>query len=72
MIIKAKTIITNDKANNFYEDAAILIEENIIKGIGDFDKIKGENPLRTKCYRRFPIYYGRCCDRSWNQSKPLL
>ncbi|MDD6919449.1 MAG: amidohydrolase family protein, partial [Peptoniphilaceae bacterium] len=44
MIIKAKTIITNDKANNFYEDAAILIEENIIKEIGDFDKIKRENP----------------------------
>ena len=44
MIIKAKTIITNDKDNNFYEDSAILIEENIIKEIGDFDKIKGQNP----------------------------
>ncbi|MCW6700850.1 hypothetical protein NH288_01940 [Anaerococcus sp. NML200537] len=44
MIIKAKTIITNDEANNFYEDSAILIEGKIIKEIGDFEKIKKENP----------------------------
>ena len=45
MIIKAKTIITNDEANNFYEDSAILIEGKIIKEIGDFEKIKKENIL---------------------------
>ncbi|MFO3666720.1 putative aminohydrolase SsnA [Anaerococcus kampingiae] len=44
MIIKAKTIITNDESNNFYEDSAILIEGKIIKEIGDFEKIKKENP----------------------------
>lgn len=44
MIIKAKTIIANDEANNFYENSAILIEGNIIKDIGDFEKIKNKNP----------------------------
>ena len=44
MIITAKAIIANDEANNFYENSAIFIKDNLIKDIGKTEDIIKKYP----------------------------
>ncbi len=39
MIIKGGVVITNDQANNFYEDGAVVIKDNVIVDIGETSEI---------------------------------
>lgn len=44
MIIAGGKLITNDKNNNFYENGAVVIEDNVIKEVGPYDDIIKKYP----------------------------
>lgn len=44
MIIAGGKLITNDKNNNFYDNGAIVIEDNIIKEVSSYDDIIKKYP----------------------------
>ena len=44
MIIGNGKIITNDSDNNFYENGAVLIKDNIIEEVGNFEDMKKSYP----------------------------
>ena len=44
MIIAGGKLITNDKDNNFYDNGAVVIEDNVIKEVGSYDDIIKKYP----------------------------